>query len=104
MDNLDKMARYAREHGMTYGQLQAALATGMAKPADVYADIPKKPPEPITVEKTLKLVKGKITWMGETYYISQWAAMYGVSANTIRARIKRGVPAHKVFQKGKLSE
>ncbi|MBQ5640469.1 MAG: hypothetical protein IIV05_01545 [Ruminococcus sp.] len=104
MDNLDKAARYAREHGMTYGQLQHAIATGKANPAEVYADPPKKPVAPIVIEKKLKIVNGKITYMGETYYISQWAAMYNINANTIRERIRRGVPADKVFYKGRLAE
>lgn len=104
MDNLDLMARYAREHGMTYGQLQDALARGTVNREEVLTPPPKKPPEPIVIEKTLKIVNGKITYMGETYRVEQWAAMYNIKESTIRGRIKRGVPADKVFYSRRLAE
>lgn len=102
MDNLTKMAIYAREHGMTYGQLQAAIYTGQISRAAVLSKRGKKTPAPLPPDGQLQIVKGKITYKGETHSVREWSQIMGIRVNTIRERIKRGVPADYVFYKGRI--
>lgn len=44
----------------------------------------------------------KITYLGETLTAPDWSKKYGMSIETIRQRLKRGLPMEKVFSKQNL--
>lgn len=100
MSSLLVVSRYAKEHGMTYGQVSQALDLGQLTDNDICAWYAK------TYGKERKASSEKYKYCrtfdeidGEVRSRKEWCDIYGVSYNAVMARInKKGMTLEQALK------
>lgn len=100
MSSLLVVSRYAKEHGMTYGQVSQALDLGQLTDHDICAWYAR------TCGKERKGSSEKYKYCrifyelnGEVRSRREWCDIYGISEKTVAQRLRDGVPFEEALKK-----